>query len=66
MSGPGAGPGRRRPATRTPEGRPGKDGKGGSDGSAVPADLRLVPPALAAWGTAAVLLGASPAWSAAL
>ena len=27
-----------------------------------PADLRLVPPALAAWGTAALLLDASPAW----
>ncbi|MDQ0713322.1 competence protein ComEC [Streptomyces luteogriseus] len=27
-----------------------------------PTDLRLVPPALAAWGTAALLLDASPAW----
>ncbi|MFF0832590.1 MULTISPECIES: ComEC/Rec2 family competence protein [unclassified Streptomyces] len=81
MSGPGTGPGRRRPATRTPGGRPGKvgpdgkegkdgnggpGGKGGREGSTVPADLRLVPPALAAWGTAAVALGVSPAWSAVL
>ncbi|MFJ6660735.1 ComEC/Rec2 family competence protein [Streptomyces sp. NPDC091377] len=27
-----------------------------------PTDLRLVPPALAAWGTAALLLGAAPTW----
>lgn len=27
-----------------------------------PADLRLVPPALAAWGTAALVLDASPGW----
>ncbi|MFC9679727.1 ComEC/Rec2 family competence protein [Streptomyces sp. NPDC056948] len=29
-----------------------------------PTDLRLVPPALAAWGTAALILGASPGWAA--
>ncbi|MGW0868180.1 ComEC/Rec2 family competence protein [Streptomyces sp. NPDC002611] len=29
-----------------------------------PTDLRLVPPALAAWGTAALVLGASPGWAA--
>ncbi|MEU0738070.1 ComEC/Rec2 family competence protein [Streptomyces sp. NPDC006134] len=29
-----------------------------------PADLRLVPPALAAWATAALLLDASPGWTA--
>ncbi|MFJ8712080.1 ComEC/Rec2 family competence protein [Streptomyces violaceus] len=29
-----------------------------------PTDLRLVPPALAAWGTAALALGASPGWAA--
>ncbi|CAM5675515.1 ComEC/Rec2 family competence protein [Streptomyces fumanus] len=29
-----------------------------------PADLRLVPPALAAWATAALLLGHSPGWAA--
>ncbi|MCX3286364.1 ComEC/Rec2 family competence protein [Streptomyces sp. NEAU-H22] len=28
-----------------------------------PTDLRLVPPALAAWGTAALLLDASPSWA---
>ncbi|WP_338778762.1 ComEC/Rec2 family competence protein [Streptomyces sp. DG1A-41] len=28
-----------------------------------PTDLRLVPPALAAWGTAALVLGASPGWT---
>ncbi|MEG3631397.1 ComEC/Rec2 family competence protein [Streptomyces poriticola] len=28
-----------------------------------PADLRLVPPALAAWASAALLVGASPAWA---
>ncbi|MDN3022967.1 ComEC/Rec2 family competence protein [Streptomyces sp. S.PB5] len=28
-----------------------------------PTDLRLVPPALAAWATAALLLGAAPEWS---
>ncbi|MFF0849841.1 ComEC/Rec2 family competence protein [Streptomyces sp. NPDC003280] len=81
MSGPRVGLGRQRPATRPPGDRPGKDGpdgnegKGGPDekdgkgrpeGSTVPADLRLVPPALAAWGTAAVALGVSPAWSAVL
>ncbi|MER7405658.1 ComEC/Rec2 family competence protein [Streptomyces sp. NPDC000070] len=27
-----------------------------------PTDLRLVPPALAAWGTAALVLGAAPGW----
>ncbi|MGA5357528.1 ComEC/Rec2 family competence protein [Streptomyces purpurascens] len=29
-----------------------------------PTDLRLVPPALAAWGTAALVLGTSPGWAA--
>ncbi|WUG94231.1 ComEC/Rec2 family competence protein [Streptomyces violaceus] len=29
-----------------------------------PTDLRLVPPALAAWGTAALALGTSPGWAA--
>ncbi|MFJ7340131.1 ComEC/Rec2 family competence protein [Streptomyces sp. NPDC101110] len=28
-----------------------------------PTDLRLVPPALAAWGTSALVLGASPKWA---
>ncbi|MEU1850120.1 ComEC/Rec2 family competence protein [Streptomyces sp. NPDC019990] len=28
-----------------------------------PTDLRLVPPALTAWGTAALVLGASPGWA---
>ncbi|GAA2226519.1 ComEC/Rec2 family competence protein [Streptomyces indiaensis] len=28
-----------------------------------PTDLRLVPPALAAWGTSALVLGASPTWA---
>ncbi|MDX3620074.1 hypothetical protein, partial [Streptomyces europaeiscabiei] len=27
-----------------------------------PTDLRLVPPALAAWGTAALMVHASPGW----
>ncbi|MFV0136054.1 ComEC/Rec2 family competence protein [Streptomyces sp. HMX87] len=31
-----------------------------------PADLRLVPPALAAWATAALMLGAAPGWAAAV
>ncbi|WLW55052.1 ComEC/Rec2 family competence protein [Streptomyces sp. YU58] len=46
-------------------------GSGGRLGSAHPrqegpTDLRLVPPALAAWATAALTLGASPGWTAGL
>ena len=63
MSGGGAGTGRPRPAAEAP----GDQRESGHPGeSEAPADLRLVPPALAAWGTAAVVLGASPAWSAVL
>ncbi|MEU1704211.1 ComEC/Rec2 family competence protein [Streptomyces sp. NPDC005706] len=63
MSGGGAGAGRARPAEETPGEQRGRSHPGEPE---APADLRLVPPALAAWGTAAVVLGASPAWSAAL
>ncbi|MFJ9832472.1 ComEC/Rec2 family competence protein [Streptomyces sp. NPDC101169] len=63
MSGGEAGAARPRSAREAPgdhceSSRPGE--------SEAPADLRLVPPALAAWGTAALVLGASPAWSAVL
>ncbi|WP_460108585.1 ComEC/Rec2 family competence protein [Streptomyces sp. YKOK-J1] len=63
MSGAGAGPGRPRPAGETAGEQRGDGHPGGPE---APADLRLVPSALAAWGTAAVVLGASPAWSAVL
>ncbi|MGW1585718.1 ComEC/Rec2 family competence protein [Streptomyces sp. NPDC002386] len=63
MSGGGAGPGRPRPAGETAGEQRGNGHPGGPE---APADLRLVPSALAAWGTAAVVLGASAAWSAVL
>src|SRR5262245_40907361 len=47
------------------------DGPGRRPGTAYPrqdgaADLRLVPPALAAWATAALTLDAPPGWTAAI
>ncbi|MFE3632903.1 ComEC/Rec2 family competence protein [Streptomyces sp. NPDC059168] len=63
MSGGEAGAGRPGP-TREAHGE--RRGSGHPGEPEAPADLRLVPSALAAWGTAAVVLGASPAWSAVL
>ncbi|MFF9085375.1 ComEC/Rec2 family competence protein [Streptomyces sp. NPDC014991] len=54
-------------------GRAGPEEPGGPEESAVtdtgrtdPLDLRLVPPALAAWATAALTLDAAPAWTVAI
>lgn len=60
--GPGApnSGGRDRPAVHAASGNPLGSSRPRQEG---PTDLRLVPPALAAWATAALTLGASPGWT---